>query len=119
MSKRVVVTGLGAVTPIGNDVASFWESIQAGRSGIGRNTKFDVSEYPSKIAGIVKDFDPTTFIEKKEESLLTPLGGLPIFRARCTGKGPQSTSPGDEMGRKENSFFLFLPGHWLQWFYPL
>ena len=66
MSKRVVVTGLGAVTPIGNDVATFWDSIQSGRSGIGPNTKFDVSEYPSKIAGVVKDFDPTTFIEKKE-----------------------------------------------------
>ena len=43
MSKRVVVTGLGAVTPIGNDVATFWDSIQSGRSGIGPNTKFDVS----------------------------------------------------------------------------
>ena len=66
MSKRVVVTGLGVVSPIGNDVPTFWNSIKAGRSGIGPNTKFDVSEYPSKIAGEVKDFDPTTFISSKE-----------------------------------------------------
>ena len=66
MSKRVVVTGIGAVTPVGNSVSAFWDSLKNGRSGIGPNTKFDVSEDPSRIAGIVKDFDPTTFIDKKE-----------------------------------------------------
>ncbi len=66
MSRRVVVTGLGVVSPIGNNVSEFWDSIRNSRSGIGPNTKFDVSEYPSKIAGEVKDFDPTDFVEKKE-----------------------------------------------------
>ncbi len=66
MSNRIVVTGLGAVTPIGNSVADFWDSVKNGRSGIQTNTKFDIDEYPSKIAGEVKDFDPTSFLDKKE-----------------------------------------------------
>lgn len=66
MSKRVVVTGLGAVTPIGNNVAELWESVKAGKSGIGPNTKFDVTDYAVKIAGEVKDFDPTSFLDRKE-----------------------------------------------------
>lgn len=56
MKRRVVVTGLGAVTPIGNDVKSFWEGIKAGKVGIGEITKFDATEYKVKIAAEVKDF---------------------------------------------------------------
>lgn len=56
MKKRVVVTGLGAVTPIGNDVESFWAGIKEGQVGIGPITKFDVSDYKVKIAAEVKDF---------------------------------------------------------------
>jgi 3-oxoacyl-[acyl-carrier-protein] synthase II len=56
--RRVVVTGMGAVTPIGNTVPAFWESLVAGRSGISTITSFDVSNYTAKIAGEVKDFDP-------------------------------------------------------------
>ena len=66
MKKRVVVTGLGAVTPIGNTATAFWEALLAGKSGVGRITRFDASEYDAKIAGEVKDFDPTLFIDKKE-----------------------------------------------------
>lgn len=56
MKRRVVVTGLGAVTPIGNDVESFWEGIKAGKVGIDKITKFDTSDYKVKIAAEVKDF---------------------------------------------------------------
>ncbi len=66
MAKRVVVTGIGTVNPIGNNVPDFWEAIKAGKSGIGPNTKFDTGEYPSKVAGEVKNFDATTFLDKKE-----------------------------------------------------
>ena len=66
MGKRVVVTGIGTVNPIGNNVPDFWTSLKAGKSGIGPNTKFDITDYPAKIAGEVKGFDPTTFLEKKE-----------------------------------------------------
>jgi 3-oxoacyl-[acyl-carrier-protein] synthase II len=66
MSKRVVVTGIGTVNPIGNSVPEFWESLRVGRSGIGPNTKFDITDYPAKIAGQVKGFDATSFLDKKE-----------------------------------------------------
>src|SRR5438105_10594331 len=64
--RRVVVTGLGAVTPLGNDVRSSWEAALAGRSGIGWITTFDASEFPVRIAAEVKDFDPTTVASPKE-----------------------------------------------------
>ncbi len=66
MRKRVVVTGLGAVTPLGNDVASTWEGLTAGRSGIGRITLFDPSPYAIQIAGEVKNFDPYQWVDRKE-----------------------------------------------------
>ncbi|MFC1805230.1 beta-ketoacyl-ACP synthase II [Candidatus Omnitrophota bacterium] len=55
---RVVVTGLGVVTPVGNDTASFWDALKNGRSGIGALTSFDASKFTSRIAGEVKGFDP-------------------------------------------------------------
>lgn len=64
--RRVVITGLGAVTPIGNDVKSFWEGIKAGKCGIDKVTHFDASELKTQIAGEVKDFDPSVCIEKKD-----------------------------------------------------
>lgn len=66
MKRRVVVTGLGAVTPLGIGVKEFWESLIAGKSGIDRITRFDPSDYSTQIAAEVKDFDPTKFIDKKE-----------------------------------------------------
>lgn len=64
--KRVVITGLGAVTPIGNDVASYWEGLKSGKNGIGRVTRFDVSEYKATLAAEVKDFDPSLYMEKTD-----------------------------------------------------
>lgn len=64
--RRVVVTGLGIVSPIGNNVAQVWDSIGKGRSGITRITRFDPSNLPCQIAGEVKDFDPAQFINPKE-----------------------------------------------------
>ena len=61
-----MVTGLGAVTPLGNDVRSSWEAALAGRSGIGWITTFDASEFPVRIAAEVKDFDPTTVASPKD-----------------------------------------------------
>ena len=64
--KRVVVTGLGAITPLGNTVEQFWQQILAGKSGIGPITKFDSSKFKTKFAGEVKDFNPEEYLEKKE-----------------------------------------------------
>lgn len=64
--KRVVVTGLGAVTPLGNSVKEFWENVVAGKSGAGPLTKIDASKFKTRIACEVKNFDPTHYFEKKE-----------------------------------------------------
>lgn len=67
MEKRVVITGLGAVTPVGIGKDAFYEALLAGKSGIGPITHFDASEYATRIAGEVKDFDITNYgVEKKE-----------------------------------------------------
>lgn len=64
--KRVVVTGLGAITPLGNSVESFWQNILAGKSGVGPITKFDTSKFKTHFAAEVKDFNPEDFLDKKE-----------------------------------------------------
>lgn len=66
MKKRVVVTGMGAVTPVGNSVEEFWEALKSGKSGIDRVTRFDPADFTTKIAGEVKNFDHSNYIDKKE-----------------------------------------------------
>ena len=66
MKRRVVVTGLGALTPLGNSLKESWDGAVAGKSGIGLITRFDASPYTSRIAGELKGFDPTQYVEKKE-----------------------------------------------------
>ncbi|MDR0308273.1 MAG: beta-ketoacyl-ACP synthase II [Chitinispirillales bacterium] len=66
MTNRVVITGLGVTSPVGNDVNTFWTSLCAGKSGIDKVTAFDTSDYPTKIAGEVKDLDCSGFLDPKE-----------------------------------------------------
>ncbi len=66
MKRRVVITGLGAVTPLGNTAAESWANAVAGKSGIGPITRIDASAMASRIAGEIKNFDPLQFIDKKE-----------------------------------------------------
>jgi 3-oxoacyl-[acyl-carrier-protein] synthase II len=66
MTRRVVVTGIGMVTPLGPDAATNWDALTSGRSGIARITKFDPSPYETQIAGEVKDFEPTKYMDRKE-----------------------------------------------------
>lgn len=66
MTKRVVITGMAALTPLGNTLAQSWENLIAGKSGIGPLTLFDCSQYATKIAGELKDFDPTAVIHAKD-----------------------------------------------------
>jgi 3-oxoacyl-[acyl-carrier-protein] synthase II len=66
LKRRVVITGLGAVTPLGNSAEESWKGICAGKSGVGRITKFDTTAFNTKIAGEVKGFDPLQYVNKKE-----------------------------------------------------
>src|SRR5437870_10104945 len=66
VERRVVVTGIGLVTPLGTGTKQSWEAAIAGKSGIGPITRFDASQLPSRFAGEVKGFDPTRFMDKKE-----------------------------------------------------
>ena len=63
--RRVVVTGLGAVTPIGHGIDDFWKALLAGRSGVRPVTRFDADLFPTKIAAEVRDFDPERWIDAK------------------------------------------------------
>ena len=66
MTRRVVVTGMGVVSPVGNDLNSFWDALTHGRHGIGPITRFDTADYKAKLAAEVRDFDPRAYMEKAE-----------------------------------------------------
>ena len=66
MNNRVVITGLGLITPLGNDVPTTWDALVAGRSGVGPITHFDASEYPTRIAAEVTEFDPEALFGRRE-----------------------------------------------------
>jgi len=70
--KRVVVTGVGAVTPVGNTAEEFWAALIAGKSGIGPITRFDTTGYPTRIAGEVHGFEPLKYIDKKDDRKFDP-----------------------------------------------
>ena len=65
MKKRVVVTGMGAITPIGNSVEEFWNGVKAGQIGFAPITYFDTTDYKCKLAAEVKNFDPSQYMDKK------------------------------------------------------
>jgi 3-oxoacyl-[acyl-carrier-protein] synthase II len=80
--QRVVITGLGAISPLGNDVAGNWQALLAGRSGIGPITNFDASEFPVRIAGEVRGFDPADYLDKKDIKKIDPFAQYAIAAAQ-------------------------------------
>jgi 3-oxoacyl-[acyl-carrier-protein] synthase II len=80
--RRVVVTGLGAVTPLGADVESSWDGLVAGRSGAGEITQFDSTDYAVHFACEVKDFDPTQYIDRKQARRMDRFAHLVVAAAR-------------------------------------
>jgi 3-oxoacyl-[acyl-carrier-protein] synthase II len=82
LKKRVVVTGIGAITPVGIGKEEFWQSLLAGKSGIGPITRFDASEYTTRIAGEVKDFEPAKYIDKKEAKRMDRCTQFAVAAAR-------------------------------------
>ena len=82
MSRRVVVTGLGAVTPIGNNVDDFWTSVKAGKIGFDHITKFDTTDYKCHIAAELKDFNPQDFMDRKAAKRLEPFSQYAVAAAK-------------------------------------
>ena len=83
MSRRVVVTGVGLLTPLGIGTELSWEGVRAGRSGIGPITQFDAAAFSCRIAGEVKDFDPARYVEKKEIKKMGRFIQFAIAAAEC------------------------------------
>ena len=82
MSRRVVVTGLGAVTPIGNNVDDFWASVKAGKIGFDHITKFDTTDYKCHIAAELKDFNPQDFMYRKAAKRMEPFSQYAVAAAK-------------------------------------
>lgn len=82
MSRRVVVTGLGAVTPIGLNVDDFWDSVKAGKIGFDRITKFDTTDYKCHIAAELKDFNPQGFMDRKAAKRMEPFSQYAVAAAK-------------------------------------
>ncbi len=82
MDKRVVITGIGLVTPLGTGVEKTWGALCSGKSGIGEITRFDTSDYRTKIAGEVRDFNAVDFLPKKEAKRVQPFIAYAVASAR-------------------------------------
>ncbi|HLR02800.1 MAG TPA: beta-ketoacyl-ACP synthase II [Virgibacillus sp.] len=93
--RRVVVTGLGAVTPVGNDVEKMWKNIASGQSGIDFLTKLDREQFPAKISAEVKDFDPSPYISKKDTRKMDLFTQYAVFSAQMAVQDAQLTIDDD------------------------
>ena len=82
MERRVVITGLGALTPIGNSAKDFWEGIKEGKCGIDKITKFDTTTFKVKLAAELKDYDPENYFDKRESKRLDKFSQYAIVAAR-------------------------------------
>jgi 3-oxoacyl-(acyl-carrier-protein) synthase len=77
MKKRIVVTGMGTVSPLGQDLPTTWEAILAGQNGVGPITRFDTTDFRSTIAAEVKGFDPKITFRPKRRAVWMPLSSMP------------------------------------------
>ncbi|MGB6837129.1 MAG: beta-ketoacyl synthase N-terminal-like domain-containing protein, partial [Dehalococcoidia bacterium] len=99
--RRVVVTGIGAVSPLGPDAESSWQAMLAGRSGIGPITLFDASGYPVRIAAEVKDFDPSRYLDHRtmrRSGRFAQMGVAACQEALCSGGLAVDESTRDDIG---------------------
>ena len=98
MKRRVAVTGIGVISPVGNDPDSFWKSLKEGRSGIGPITRYDAAKTEAKIAAEVKDFDPNLYMEKKDARKMANFAQFGVAAAvqawRDAGLGEGFAAPG-------------------------
>ena len=98
--RRVVITGIGMVTPLGNDVESSWENLVAGESGAGPITHFDTTDYSVRFACELKDFDPTVWIERKQARRMDRFSQMALSAARMaeTDSGLSISDEPDRIG---------------------
>ena len=82
MEKRVVVTGLGAITPIGKNVEEFWDGLKQGKCGIDNITKFDTTDFKVKLAAEVKDYNPEDYFDRKGAKRLEEFSQFAIIAAK-------------------------------------
>ena len=99
MSRRVVVTGVGLLTPLGIGTEASWQAIRSGQSGIGPITQFDATAFSCRIAGEVKGFDPAVYIEKKEIKKMGRFIQFAVAAAECamSMSGLRTTPENEEM----------------------
>ena len=99
--KRVVVTGLGAITPIGNSLANYWQGLVQGKNGIGPITRFDASNHSCRFAGEIHDFDPFDFLDRKEAKRMDRFAQFAVCASQQALKDAQleiNASNADEIG---------------------
>ncbi len=87
MKRRVVVTGMGAITPIGNTVPEFWENLKNGMVGIREITKFDTADFKVKLAAEVKGFNPTERMDKKASRRMESFSQYAVAAAKEAAGG--------------------------------
>ena len=108
MKRRVVVTGLGIISPIGNDIDTFWENVKKGTVGIGEITKFDTTDFKVKLAAEVKDFDATKYMDKREARRMELFSQYEISAALRLQQG---LAPGLSRGQIDRERFGRSGGH--------
>ena len=95
MERRVVITGLGAITPIGNNVEEFWKGIKTGKCGIAEITEFDTENFKVKLAGEVKNYNPEEYFDKRSSKRLDKFSQFAIIASkeamRDSGINPENT----------------------------
>lgn len=97
MEKRVVITGLGAITPLGNNVEEFWKGIKSGKCGIDKITHFDTSDYKVKLAAEVKDYNPDDYFDKKTSKRMDMFSQFAIVASREAMKDANITPENTDM----------------------
>jgi 3-oxoacyl-[acyl-carrier-protein] synthase II len=114
--RRVVVTGMGADTPLGLSVDEFWNNIIAGKSGIGKITQFDATGFDTTIAAEVKGFDPTNFIDKKSVKRMDPFTQFALAAAEMAVKDSGLNFEGEDRNRVGVVFGSGIGGMWTYYY---
>lgn len=99
MERRVVITGIGAITPIGNDVESFWKNIKLGKCGIDEITYFDTENFDVKLAAEIKEYDPEKYFDRKESKRLERFSQYALIAAREAWKDSKLQKEQEDMER--------------------